>query len=168
VTIDLSELPQEKRCFLKAHPELLASLEKAIPNRVSSVNTRKEKESRRKSKLQRNLEEIDRRAEEARQRADRLRRQYDPKLMEINEKYQRRLNKIEAGSGLICPECKDSDHGNRMNGKSWCMKCNKPLISRKDLEKWKKMPEIKISRDAIKKELQRLNPGLYPDNRKDK
>ena len=169
MTVDVSHLSSEKRDFLKCNSELLSSLEKAIPNQVRNVQTREKKLSKGKSKLQRDLEDVDRRVEEAKRRADELRREYmvDPHLREINEKYQKLIVKSESGSSLVCPKCKEGDHGNKMNKQSWCMKCNTALISKNMLEKWRNLPEIKISRDAIKNELHRLNPGLNPDNKEE-
>jgi len=162
--IDLSNLTQQKRAFLKANPELLRSLEREIPNQIQRANTRKKKMIKGKSKLQRSLEDVDCRVAEAKHKADKLRRKYmmDPNLREINEKYQRRLQKSESASALVCPKCKGSDHGNKMNGRPWCMKCNTALNPANILEKWKKLPEIEFARNALKDELHRLNPGLNP------
>jgi ribosomal protein L37AE/L43A len=50
----------------------------------------------------------------------------DDPLMEIYTKYLKILKaqKVE----LVCPECGEPDHGNRMNNIAWCMKCNLPLV----------------------------------------
>ncbi len=169
--MDLSHLSQEKRAFLKCHPELLRSLEKEIPSQIRRVNTRNKKLSKGKSKLQRDLEDIDRRVEEAKRKADKLRREYmmDPNLRKISEKYQRHMNTLESASTLICPKCKEVDHCSKMNGTPWCMKCNTALITRKMLKNWEKLPTIKVvhKADIYKKQLNRLNSGLNPDNKED-
>jgi len=169
VTLDISNLSEEKQKFLKANPELLKSLEKEIPLQVQRVDTRKQKMNKGKSKLQRDLEDVDQRVEDAKRKADRLRSEYmvDPHLREISTKYQSLLGKSESASMLVCPKCKEGDHGNKMNKQPWCMKCNTALVPKNMLEKWRKLPEVKIVHDAIKKELHRLNPGLKPDNNED-
>ena len=45
-------------------------------------------------------------------------------LRELNEKLARRFG----ASKLHCPKCGDSDHGNRMNNKPWCVKCSVELV----------------------------------------
>ena len=55
MTVDISHLSNEKQNFLDANPELLSSLEKAIPKQIQKVQTRKEKLYKGKSKLQRDL-----------------------------------------------------------------------------------------------------------------
>ena len=167
MTVDLSELSSEKRAFLKANPELLSSLEKEILTPIQRINTRNAKENKGKSKLQRDLEGVDRRFEEAKRKADGLRREYDPHLRKINEQYQSLHGKCESASRLVCPKCIEGDSGNKKNKQPWCMKCNTALIPKNMLEKWKKLPEVKFSRDALKKELRRLNPGLNPDNKEE-
>lgn len=171
MTIDLSELSQEKMCFLKANSELLADLEKAIPAQVRRVNTRKKKMNRGKSKLQRDLEDVDRRVEEAKRKADKLRREYmiDPHLCKIQENFNRKLGIIKGEDSLVCPTCGEGDKGNKMNRQPWCMKCNTALIPKKMLKKWLKLPKIKAihKTDALKKELNRLNPGLNPDKKEE-
>ena len=169
--IDLSNLSPEKRAFLKAHPDLLKSLEKEIPNQIRRVNTRKKKLSKGKSKLQRDLEDVYRIVEEAKRKADKLRREYmiDPHLRKIQENFNSKLGVIKGENSLVCPECGEGDHGNRMNKQPWCMKCNTALVTKKMLKKWLKLPKIKAVRkaDAIKNELNRLNPGLNPDNKEE-
>lgn len=167
--MDLSHLSSEKRAFLKCNPELLESLEKAIPNQVRKAQTRKKKLSKGKSKLQRDLEDVDRRVEEAKRKADKLRRKYlvDPHLRKIQENFNKKLDIIKGKNTLVCPTCGEGDHGNKMNKQPWCIKCNTALIPKKMLKKWLKLPKIKSVRkaDAIKNELRRLNPGLNPDNK---
>ncbi|GAI35800.1 unnamed protein product, partial [marine sediment metagenome] len=43
MTIDISELSQEKRAFLKANPGLLESLEEAIPGHIRTAQATQEK-----------------------------------------------------------------------------------------------------------------------------
>jgi len=59
----------------------------------------------------------------------------NPHAREITEEL-RRLH--SAGGGLVCPSCGDTDHGNRMNNKPWCMKCNLPLMSLEKAANWVK------------------------------
>ena len=171
MTIDLSNLPQTKQNLLNANPELLRSLEKEIPNQIQGANTRKAKERRGKSKLQRDLEDIDNRVEDAKRKADRLRLEYivDFHLREISKKYQKHhLEKSESASRLVCPKCGEDDKGNKMNKQPWCMKCNTALIPASMLEKWRKIPEVKFAPNALRDELNRLNPGLRPDNKEER
>lgn len=164
MTIDLSNLSQEKRAFLKVYPELLENLEKEIPKQVAGFKKREEKRRRGKAKWQHDLEDVDRRVEEARRKADKLRREYmlDPALREINRKF---MDKVEAVAGkLICPQCGEGDKGNRMNDKPWCFKCQAVLVPKDKLEKWQKLPKIKVVDKNLKDELKRLNSGLNPDN----
>lgn len=165
MTIDLSNLSPEKRAFLKAHPDLLKSLEQEIPKQARSFQARREKLERGKAKWQRDhvrrrVEDAKHKADEARQRAEELRRKYNPKLMEIN---RRLMKKAVRGSGsLVCPECGEGDHRNKMNGKPWCLKCNSPLVAESKVATWKKLPKVKVLPKGLRDELRRLNPGLYP------
>ncbi|GAH66874.1 unnamed protein product, partial [marine sediment metagenome] len=84
------------------------------------------------------------------------------------ENFNKKLDVIRGKDSLVCPECGEGDHGNKMNRKPWCMKCHTVLIPRKMLEKSKKLPEIKFAPNALKNELHRLNPGLKPNNKEDK
>lgn len=160
MTLDLSSLSNEKRAFLEANPELLSSLEKAIPLQAGRVQSRKEKLRKGKSKLQRDLHRV----EDAKRKADELRRRYDPRLMEIERKV---FGDAVVASKLVCPECGEGDHGNRMNKHPWCMKCNTALVPKNMLKKWRKLPTVKFARNALKNELHRLNPGLNPDNKEE-
>lgn len=68
----------------------------------------------------------------------------NPHVQEIN----RNLKALHGGdSGLVCPSCKDIDHGNKMNGKPFCMKCQIPLTTPEKAKGWKKpTPAKKASR----------------------
>jgi len=137
VTIDLSQLSPEKRAFLKVNPELLQDLEKEIPNQVRQAQDRQEKLRRGKSKWQRDLEDV---VEEAKQQADELRREYDPELRRINRLFMEKA--VRSDGALVCPVCGGSDHGNKMDGKPWCFKCNSPLESAKTANK--RFPSVKV------------------------
>jgi len=151
--IDLSRLSPEKRAFLKAYPDLLKSLEQTIPLQVQRVQTRKLRVEKGKPKWERELDEAIRKAEE-------LRRRYDPMLMEIERKL---MSKAVAVSGLVCPVCGEGDKGNKVNGKPWCLKCNVPLVAKDKVEKWRRLPKVKVLPKDLRDELRRLNPGLYPE-----
>lgn len=84
------------------------------------------KRAKGKSKWQREIEGIDGKVADAKAHAEELRRQYDPELMRIQSNLDR---KDGFSSSLSCPKCKDADHGNTMNRKAWCMKCNVALES---------------------------------------
>lgn len=77
-------------------------------------------------KWRRELEEIDSRVNDSKAKAEELRRQYDPELIRIQANMDR---KTGITSSLCCPKCHDTDHGNKMNGKPWCMKCSVRLES---------------------------------------
>jgi hypothetical protein len=158
--IDTSQLSPEKRAFLRANPELLRSLEQEIPNQARRFQARKERLEKTKNHWQRRMEEAE---EEARQVkhdfvADRI-------LREVDRKYAR-VHVFEGKSKLICPVCGGSDQGNRMNGKPWCFKCKSPLVPKHKLEAWKKLPKVKMAPKSLKDELKRINPGLYPEEKK--
>lgn len=90
-------------------------------------------------KWKRELEEIDSKIADARVKAEELRRQYDPELMRINANLERKLGVAE---GLRCVKCGEPDRGNKMNGKSWCMKCNIALESPSLVKK--RFPDVKV------------------------
>ena len=50
--------------------------------------------------------------------------------------------------GLICPECGDVDHGNRMDKTPWCIKCNCALES-PNKKHGKKQPRIKRAEKKV-------------------
>ena len=82
-------------------------------------------------------ESMEKYREEMQRHSDRIRaeaeRQTNPHFREITENLKRRQN----SGGLVCPKCHDIDHGNRMNGKPWCMKCNVPLMTPEKAKDWK-------------------------------
>lgn len=145
--IDILGLPPEKRAWLEEHPEFLKGLEAEIPRQASSVQRSVEKVERGKAKRERELEE-------AMRRADELRSQYDPALRELSEKYSQTLPKIDVGA-LACPQCGDGDHGNKMNDKPWCFKCNVPLVPRDQVIRWLR-EHIKAVKPVIPPELRGL------------
>jgi len=79
--------------------------------------------------------EIEERIREAKWVREDMRTRSDPHLREITENLRRAH---ATGGGLICPGCGDTDHGNRMGKKPWCMKCNLPLMSAEKAAKWVK------------------------------
>lgn len=87
--------------------------------------------------IQRQRREIEEKVEGAKRHADRLRREAalmsNPHAREITENLRRIHGQ---NGGLVCPQCGDTDHGNRMNGKPWCMRCNLPLMSKEKAEGW--------------------------------
>ena len=61
---------------------------------------------------------------------------------------QRGLERFKmSNQGLQCPECHDTDHGNKMNETPWCMKCNCALES--PSKKGKKQPRIKRAEKKV-------------------
>ena len=79
--------------------------------------------------------EIEERIMEAKWMRQDMRIRSDPHLREITEN----LRKAHSSrSGLVCPRCGESDHGNRMGKKPWCMRCNLPLMSAEKASKWVK------------------------------
>jgi len=64
----------------------------------------------------------------------------DPHLHEITESLRKRYR---VDGGLVCPSCGDTDHGNRMGKKPWCIKCNLPLMSAEKAAAWVKPPPSK-------------------------
>ena len=157
--LDISGLSPEKQAFLEANPKLLKNIEEAIPKQVEKLRTQKKRRRKGKAKWQRELEEtMDKarsRAENIRGKAEKLRREYmmDPHLRSINEKLRA---KADVGSkGLVCPECGESDRGNKMNRRPWCMKCNMPLIRKDKVAKWLKRPSVKAVRKDLREEFKR-------------
>lgn len=135
--MDTSRLSPEKLAWLEEHPEFLKGLEAEIPGQVTRVGKGRDKRKRGKGKRRMELDE-------AIEKVDEIRRRYDPVLKELEEKYSETLPKIEV-EGLVCSLCGDEDHGNKMNGKPWCFKCNAPLASKNQVEK-QKGPLIKAIR----------------------
>ena len=99
--------------------------------------------------VQRQRSEIEEKVAGARLHAERVRREAEimgnPHAREITENL-RKLHSAE--SGVVCPQCGETDsHGNRMNGKPFCYKCQLLMISREKAEKWvKPQPPKKFSR----------------------
>jgi len=85
-------------------------------------------------------------------------------LFQAQARYNARLPTVP--TDLVCPVCGEPDRGNKMNGKPWCFKCSTLLIPRDKLDKWKKSPRIKVADKSLRRELRRLNPGLYPEEEK--
>lgn len=102
-------------------------------SRDEIADTLEEIEAERKRLMEKH-EEYMRQAELERQQA---RFMSNPAMREITENLRRK----HAPSGLICPSCGDRDHGNRMNGKPWCLKCNAPLMTAEKAEMWVEPPE---------------------------
>lgn len=154
MTLDLSNLTPEKRAFLKAHPDLLKSLETGMVKQAGKVQNRKLKEQRGKSKLQRDL---DCKVEKIKDNTAKLRRKYDPHLMRIQSSFISTLDVDRGTKGVVCPVCGRSDEEcghNKMNGKPWCFKCNSPLIPKSKLKKWRKTV-VKALRPSLKDEFKR-------------
>lgn len=173
MTIDLSQLPQEKQVFLKAHPDLLKSLERAIPRKAGRVQKRREKRRKTEPAWRRGLEDVDRRVREARskadtarRRADELRQKYvvDPNLRDIQSKLMRKLDVVIGDKDLVCPVCGEHNGAytkgkpNKINGRPSCLKCKVPLVPKNKVAEWLKSPRIKVLRRSLKDELKRLNP----------
>jgi endogenous inhibitor of DNA gyrase (YacG/DUF329 family) len=90
--------------------------------------------------IQRQRQRIEDEVAEARHHADRVRREVE--LMsnegarEITEALHR-LHSVEGG--LVCPSCGETNsHGNTMNGRPLCWKCQLVMISKEKAEKWVK------------------------------
>lgn len=91
-------------------------------------------------KWRRELEELDSRVADVKARAEELRRQCDPELMRINANLERKYG--SPTGGLRCPKCGEPDRHNKMNGQSWCFKCNSPLEPTKVGEKH--LPSVRV------------------------
>lgn len=120
MTIDTSQLDPEKQAFLKANPDVLKSIEQAIPLQAKRVQTRRERVQRGKAEWQQKVDDTEREVEE-------LKRKYDPILMELERNYEASLEKVKV-KDLVCPVCGEGDRGNVMNDRPWCFKCNTPLL----------------------------------------
>jgi len=156
VTVDISHLSSEKRAFLKGNPEFLKSLEQQIPIQVAGVQKREEKVRKGKAKWQRDLEGVNHRVQEAKAKADELRREYDPLLLNIQDKLLSKLDVVKGEDSLVCPKCGEGNNGNKMNGNPWCLKCNLPLIPKHKMAKWLKLPKTKVLRSTFKDDVNRL------------
>ena len=51
---------------------------------------------------------------------------------EITENIRRK----QTQNSLTCPLCGSLDHGNKKNGKPWCMNCDAPLLPENEHEEW--------------------------------
>lgn len=132
--------------FLKVNPELLKSLEQAIPKQAARVQTRQKKLSKGKSKLQRDLEGIDDKVRDARAKTEQLRRKH---MMHLPEDFRKlhytsmKKDFVIGDKQLVCPNCGRTDAKNKRGKKPWCIYCNLPLIPKNKLERWKKMVRFK-------------------------
>lgn len=98
--------------------------------------------------------------EEMREHAEKLRReaefQNNPQVKRIKKTLERGVIK----EGLVCPNCGDTDQGNKVNKKPYCLKCNTPLIKPDKIGKWM---NIKVKRKGIDKDTLRRLRGLPDD-----
>ena len=96
--------------------------------------------------IQRQRREIEEKVSEARLHAERVREEMrimgDSHMREITEAMRARQR---ADGGMVCPSCGETDsHGNKINEKPCCFKCNLPLMSKEKAEKWIKPAKSKI------------------------
>lgn len=138
MTIDISNLSQEKRVFLKANPEFSKKLEEEAVKSVRGFMNRKVKAEKGESKDFDTLyEKYMKQVEEEFPMFMR-----DAFLRDLNEKLS--IPDMVA-SKYVCPVCGDSDKGNTMNGKPYCTKCECPLVEKKHLQRWLKgFKQIKV------------------------
>ena len=123
-------------------PEFMAALNEACEHQYreylygGGVTASKDKIGDTMAEIQRQRAEIEATVSEARLNADRVRAEMrvmsDPHMREITMN----LRKRHSVDSLVCPNCGEGDHGNRMGKQPWCMKCNLPLMSREKAEKW--------------------------------
>ena len=90
--------------------------------------------------IQRQRQRIEDEVAEARIHADRIRREAElmsnEHAREITE-HLRRIHSVE--SGVVCPQCGETNsHGNKMNGKPYCFKCNLQMVRKEKAENWVK------------------------------
>jgi len=123
-------------------PESLleAALLAEAPKQWERFQRNKLKRQKGKTKLQREIDEIDDKVTDVKAHAEELRRRYDPELMKINANLERKLG--SPIGGLRCPKCGEPDRQNKMNGKSWCLKCNVALESPFLVKK--RLPDVKV------------------------
>jgi hypothetical protein len=110
------------------------------PKQWTRFQARKAKRERGKSKWQREIDGIDSQVADAKAQAEELRKRYDPELMKITTNLERKYG--SSNGSLQCPKCKESNRGNKLNGKPWCLKCNVALESPYLVKK--RLPEAKI------------------------
>ena len=92
-----------------------------------------------------------RNSNEYRELLERERQKKIKEIHELDKKSRKRKGKksfndviiIDKTEGLICPCCGDYDHGNRINGKPFCVRCNLQLMSQKKADKRVRSQEIK-------------------------
>ena len=77
-------------------------------------------------------------------------------LEQIQAKYVAATSKTIVG-GYKCPSCGEPDSGNRMNKKTYCVKCGVLMVKG---EGQGAMAKRLDKRADLKTELQKLNPGL--------
>jgi cell division protein FtsB len=170
--------------------ELEKELLSAAKTEFRKLAVRREKMAKSKGRFQRTLDAVDRETAEMRNKANALKKRMetlkrsrsfpqqemnqlskelsllefrlDPALQEINRRFR---EQTKTTTSLTCPNCGESDKGNKMNGKPWCFKCNTVLVPKDKVAKWK--GQIKVLPKSLKDELKRLNPGLEPDNKED-
>lgn len=90
--------------------------------------------------IQRQRKEIEAKVEGARLHAARVREEArirsDPHLREITESLHT-LHSVD--SGVVCPKCHETNsHGNKMNNRPYCFRCQLPMMSKEKAEKWVK------------------------------
>jgi len=164
MTIDISNLSQEKRAFLKANPDLLKSFDEAASQQAQKLQKTQKKQHQGKSKLQRELEDIDGRLRDAKQKNATMRQEHiDPHLRRIQQDLMTKL-KVEAGPNtLVCPVCGEPNGAyteggkpNEQHGKPWCLKCDSPLIPKRKVKRWLKMfPTVKRAVSNFEDEFKR-------------
>jgi len=87
-------------------------------------------------------------------------------LAMIHAKYVK-VTSGKNASELVCPVCGEPDKGNKVNGKPWCLKCNVELVPRGKVKKMlKKVIRVVSKSEALKRDLKKINPGLYPEGEK--
>jgi len=131
---------------IEESPELKRALNEACERQYreylygASVVSSKDKAGGTPEEVQRQRREIEEKVEGARLHADRIRREAELMSNEGAREIIESLRRIHSqNGGLICPSCGETNsHGNRMNNKPWCFKCNLIMISKEKAEKWVK------------------------------
>ena len=97
--------------------------------------------------IQRQRKAIEEKVEEARRHADRIRREAELMSNEGAREITENLRKLHSTeSGVVCPQCGETNsHGNRMNGKPFCFRCNLIMISKEKAKNWVKPQKPKKS-----------------------
>lgn len=122
--------------------QLEEELKKAAAQEWRKVQAFQAKQERSKSSLQKEIGDV-------RDKVESLKRSFyfhDPALRELNDSITNRLREeaVSTSKKMVCLECGDIDHGNRMNGQPWCMKCQLPLIPKEKADKWVKQPRFTV------------------------